>query len=727
MSVETLPARIEAGAYPIYPAAAQARDEFTLLGVWTMLRRRQRMILSIAAAVALVIIAALLLQPRQYEATALLLIDPREQNVVAPEQSLTTMRPGSDYVTSEVEVLNSRDLAARLADELHLARDPEFNPTANRGRGEPIEGRPDRVPDAVAAAIEAVRRGASNVIEIRARASTPEKAARLANGLVNAYMTNNLELNSATAQQANQWLSQRLAELREEVNAKEEAVEAYRNQAGLLTANGVTLSEQEIGNAQNAALAARNNLAETQARYQQVRQLLSQGGSPDAIAAAINSQTIRDLRGREADVARQEADLATRYSDAHPALINIRAEHESIRQQIQAEVNRVAASLASEVQVARAQLSNLEAHAGSIRNQIAGNGPQQVQLRELEREAAAARAVYESFLERTHEISQQGGLNTTQARLLSRATPPSKDISLPALVILLLGAAAGLIAGIIAALFAEQLDDRISSVDDLERKTGLHAIASVPSAPAKALAKLPIDKRHPSKYLVDHPHSAFAEAMRIVRASIVYSPNHDRQKIVAVSSALPGEGKTTLALCLARVAAMSGERVILVDCDVRRRSVNDVLSIAPKEGLLEVLTGAASWRSAVGRDDETSAHILPLSTSPVPLNDLLGSRAMKDLSKDLANEYDLVILDSSPVLAVAESRALAALADVVLMVGRWNKTTNRALTTAVEQLHAAGATVSGVALNAVDPNAPGRTSYSDPLYYVDAKRGYYST
>lgn len=726
MTVDNLPARFETPPYPAYPAYPP-REEFTLRGVINMLRRRQRLILATAGVITLIVALALALQPRRYEATALVLIDPREQQVLDPEQRLSEVSAGSDLVNSEVETLNSRDMAARLADALNLADDREFNPSAGRrAAGTPLEGRPDRVPDRVAQAVEARRRGETNVIEVTASSRSPEKAALLANGLVEAYLNASVEFNTQAAARAGSWLSERLAELRQEINAREEAVERYRAQAGLLTANGVSLTEQRISEAEASALAARNTLAETQARYRQVQELIARGSSPDTIAATINSEVIRDLRAREADIARREAEYATRYGERHPAMINIRAERQSIRDQIDAELQRIAASLASEVQVARARLASLESHAGGIRSQLTSDNDEEIALRQLEREAAAARAVYESFLERTHEISQQGGLNPTQARLLSRATPPSDDTAPPAPLILLIAAAIGLLAGVIVALVAEQLDDRIESVDDIERETGLRPIASVPMAPKKRLAALPIDKRHPSKYLVDNPHSAFAEALRVIRAAIVYSPSNARQKVVAISSALPGEGKTTIALCLARVAAMSGERVILVDCDVRRRSINDILSIAPGEGLLEVLEGRLPWRDAVGRDDETSAHILPLSTAPVPLSDMVGSRAMRDLVRELSEEYDLVILDSSPVLAVAESRALAGLADVVVMVGRWRKTTAHALATAVAEVRSAGAEVSGVVLNGMNPHAAGRTSYGDPLYYADAKKGYYS-
>lgn len=714
---DRLPAEFSAPAHdPTYPPLDRS-DEISLAGLLAMLARRWRLIVIVGGLTALAAAIALSLQPGRYEAAALIMIDPREQRVIAPEQSFSSVPPTDVFVESEVEALMSRDLAERLVKALDLHKDPEFNPSP---------ASTDRIPDRVAGAIEAHRRGRTNVIEVVAKSEDPQKAARLANGLVEVYLQANVDQNVRAAGEANAWLEARLAELREEVNAREAAADSFRAEAGLLTARGETLTEQQISEAQAAVLQARAALAETQARHQQVRDLIARGGSADAIAAVINSNVIRDLRAREADAARRRAELSNRYGELHPQLQAINVELEDIRRQIEAEIGRIAASLASEVEVARVGLANLEADLAASEQRLLSGNDQLVQLRQLEREAAAARAVYESFLERSHEIAQQGALNATRARLLSRATPPTSDTA-PAMSLILLAALAlGAVCGLIAALIMEQLDDTLTTAEDVERAFGSPPLASIPLMPAKAAAKLPLDMRHPAHYIVRHPLSSFAEAIRVVRAAIVYAPGQTRRRVVAITSALPGEGKTTLALSLARIAALSGERVILIDCDVRRRAINDLLNTAPDFGLLEVLAGQVEWRDVVGRDDETPAHILPLSTCPIPLNDLIGSAAMRGLMRQLQAEYDLIILDCAPVLAVAETRAIAAIADSVLLVGRWRKTNARTLANAAAQIVAAGGDIIGVALNAIDPRAPGRTSHADSLYYVDAKKAYYN-
>jgi capsular exopolysaccharide synthesis family protein len=234
------------------------------------------------------------------------------------------------------------------------------------------------------------------------------------------------------------------------------------------------------------------------------------------------------------------------------------------------------------------------------------------------------------------------------------------------------------------------------------------------------------NERHPAGFLVEKPMSAFAEAFRVLRTSIQYASFHRRTGIVAVTSALPDEGKTTSALCLARIAALSGQRVLIVDCDLRRRSLNALLDIEPLFGLLQVLAGERQWSEVICEDEATGAHVLPLAVDGFTLRDVFGSEVMEALIDELREAYDLVVLDCPPVLAVAETRVAVSHAEAVIVVSRWGATPVKAVEAALAQLAPTGANVLGVALNCVNPKAPGRYSYSDPLYYSESRRSYYN-
>jgi capsular exopolysaccharide synthesis family protein len=269
---------------------------------------------------------------------------------------------------------------------------------------------------------------------------------------------------------------------------------------------------------------------------------------------------------------------------------------------------------------------------------------------------------------------------------------------------------------------AEIFDQSVKNADELEAKVGYPAIASIPTISKRMMRQMPPAERHPSGYLVGRPMSAFTEALRVLRTVIVYSKLDFSVKVVAITSALPDEGKTTISMCLARVAAMSGQRVVVVDCDLRKQSINDVLDVETDVGILQVLAGEAPWRSAIVRDPNSDAHVLPVATSGFTPRDVFGSDAMSRLVSELRSHYDLVILDCAPMLAVAETRVLVKHADSVVIVARAGRSAIGAVRSAVTQTEAAGGKVLGIALNCVLPHWQ---SYADSLYFYQAK-SYYS-
>jgi capsular exopolysaccharide synthesis family protein len=427
----------------------------------------------------------------------------------------------------------------------------------------------------------------------------------------------------------------------------------------------------------------------------------------------LNSVVISQLRAQEADIARRQADLENRYSESHPTLANVRAERDDVRNQISSEISRIAAGMRNEVAIARARLNTLQSNMDVMRGELVGNNEQMVTLREYEREAAAARAVYESFLQRFHEIADQGTMRTAPAQLISAATAPAEPSSPRLSIAFVLSMAVGGGLGLAAGFLVEALDEGFASAEDVERKTGFAALASVPKVRRSELRRSP-SLKSPADYLLERQMSPFTEAFRVLRTTILYAAGQPKSQVVAVTSALPGEGKTTVSLCLARVAALSGQRVLLIDCDLRRRCLKEVLDIEPSVGLLQVLAGEVSWRQAIYVDDASGMSVLPLSGSGFTPKEIFGAEDTSSLLAELRNSFDLIILDCAPVLAVAETRVAAAMADCAVVVARWQKTPLRALRATLQQLSDAGVSIRGVALNGVDRTAPGYYSY--PTY-----------
>ena len=707
------------------------------------LRRRARLITAVFLVVTLIGLALALATPPRYKSTALVKINPVRDRVLSDNQALSDFSPNDAFIDSEIEVLRSPELVVRLIEAMDLQTDPEWNsdlraPTLvesikgvfkqDQSYEVPITDdfeRYNHIITALAEDISIRRRGLTYVMEVTVSSGAPDKSAALANKLTELYLRGQTDAQFESAESANSWLSQRLDQLKQEVQLREGAVQSYRAEKGLLTAEGVSLVEAQIADVQSDVVSARAEYAEKIARYEQVASLIRSGGSADSIAGVLTSDVIRDLRIREAEVAQRQADLESRFGPLYPDVEKIRLERQDIKDQISAEITRIAANLKNEADVVRTRLNTLQTNLAQVRRDLVSNNEELVRLNELETDAKAARAVYESFLMRYHEVADQGELSTIDAQVISMARRPASPFSPNIPMTVIISSLLGLALGIGAALLLEPFRNVLSSPEDVETKTGYPALVSIPVVSNRDLRTLPIKERHPAGYLLANPMSAFAEAFRVLKTSIGYAGNEKPSKVIAITSAIPSEGKTTTAFCLARTAATAGQKVILVDCDLRRRSLNELLDISPREGLVEVLTQKKDWKAVVGTDEASGAHVIPSAeTSAFSPRDLFSTDAMEDLIDELSSIYDLVVLDCAPVLAVADARVVVTHADAVILACRWAKTHEKAVMAALQQLKGSSTRIVGLALNLVDPKAPGKSSYYDSLYYGDAKDYY---
>lgn len=688
------PVAVEPYAEPAYAE----NDTFGLQDAKRVLLRRRMTFGAVFGAITLIGTAFALLRPPEYEATAVLMMRPSEPRVDATETPRATP-PDNGYVQSQVEILRSSGLARQVAARQQISR-------------------------SAADDISVERRDGTYIVEITARSNDPEQAAQTANDLINVYFQSREQARVDNAAQTSDWLNGRLNELRSEVQMREAEVERYRAQNGLLTIDGSMLAEQQLRDAEAAVVAARSDMAERNARYRQVSNMVGRGGSAESTAGALSSETMAGLRSRQADVTRRLAEYSERYGELHPQVQSARAERDDIDRQIRAESQRIAQNLGDEAQIAAARVSTLQSHLSSVRGQLVGDNSAQVRMRELERAAQATRAVYENFLLRSNEVNGAAGLGG-DAQVVARATTPTEPASRSPLILILLAAALGAIAGALAAFLSDQFSTTLQSADDVRTKVGVPLLTSIPQLPSRSIAALPAAEQHPAGYLIEKPFSAFAEAMRMLRARIMFANPASPVKVVAVTSATAREGKSSTALSLARMTALSGRKAIILDCDLRRRSLNHMLCIEPRRGIADVLRGRANWRELTGRDEYSNADVLPAAAEDAPAEDLFNTEAMQNLVGELRSLYDLVVLDCPPTLALAEVRNLAVLADGVVIVARRNQTEIGALRTALNELAAVNAKVVGVAFNGADPKAAGRVSYADPLYFSHGMQGYY--
>jgi polysaccharide biosynthesis transport protein len=728
---------------PAYRTGTRTLRRSPLVELFTHLGLRWRLIALIALLVLGLGAAWTLSQPRTYTASALVMINPTRERVVSEQQTLTQAYPDSTYVDSQIEALKAPGFKLQIVQDLGLADDPAWNPSLRSsspaeslsdaafalvGRWLPgassDAARPQTVDEAeaiaaasLADAMDVRRRGLTWVIEISITSRSAEGAAAVANRAAELYLRSQIDSRIETASQANAWLGERLAELLNEVRRKEAAAQAYRANKGLLTSEGVSLLERQIAELQAAAVAAKADHAESKARRDQLVSLVAAGGGAETLSGALTSEVIRDLRANEAAVARRQAELETRYGEKHPAVEAARKERADAQRQIQDEITRIASGLENDAASVSRRVQTLERSLAEARASLTRHNAEQVALTELETDAKAARAVYESFLQRFHEVSRQGDLGAAEAKLLSAAQVPGGPSSPSIPIYLAFFAALGIALGCAAAFLAEQFRTSFLSADEVTDRLGMPVLSSVPALKKRDMRGLPRLLKRPISYVVRKPVSPFAEAFRVLRTSVMLTTGHSRRRIVMVTSALPGEGKTTVSLCLARTAAASGQRVLVIDCDVRRRQLTTELGISAKAGVAEVMLETAAWRDVIGHSRIAEFDVIPAAKGPPPVVDLFSTPAMDRLMHEAMAIYDLIVLDCPPVLSVADPRSLVRHSDMVVMACRWRKTPERAVDAAIRQIEAVGGRVDGVVLNRINFGAAGQVSHYDPRYF----------
>lgn len=740
------------GGLPAGGAPPAAEGGVSLQQIVMAVRRR----LSLMAAVFVVVVAAVAIYTFQltpiYSATSSVIIQARDNRVIDIGAVISGMPADAAAIDTEAEILTSRTLIEKVVRRLDLTNNPMFNaalaePSESDRRMQSIKdfvrglmpfgggnaapaGPPqdpavaerqlmDDIVSGVTGSYRINRRGGTRILEITASSPDPNMAALLANTLADVYLDNQLDTKFDATRRAQEWLNVRVQQLRDEVRDAESRVEAHRARTGLLSAQGSTLTEQAIRDLNAQLTVAQADLGERRARLQNVQGKIAAGGGMDTIAEALNSAAILELRRQLNEVLRRKADLRARYFDGHPDVVRVLSEEADLNRQVDTELRRIVSSLEQDVMIAQERVRALQGRLNVTRGELATNSRDSVALGELEREAQASRMLYEEFLNRYKETTELDDITEADATINSLAPTP-RDPSHPSkaaniLVGIVLGGALAAMVGLVA----ELMDRYLTTPEDVEQVTGAPYIGQIPLLPpASGFAKA---RSRPADYLIEKPHSGFAESFRHLRASIMFADIDKAAKTVAVVSSLPDEGKTSMTYCLGRMAAMSGTKTIVIDGDLRRRQLTESSGVAAEQGLLEYLFGEARLADVVTTDEATGLHILPLSDRKHTPRDVFGSRAFDALLAMLQQSYDLIILDTGPILLMAETRVVTRKVDQVVVAARWRKTHRNTLRETMKVLRDFNANIAGVVLTFVDLRKRAHNAYSAANYKSYAK------
>jgi polysaccharide biosynthesis transport protein len=382
------------------------------------------------------------------------------------------------------------------------------------------------------------------------------------------------------------------------------------------------------------------------------------------------------------------------------------------------EISRIAESYKSELQITKSQEDSIDKRMIEVFQQSAETRTSQVRLRELETAANTYRAIYETFLTRFTQSVQQQSFPSTEARVISFAAPGVRSWPKPAFT-LLLASICGLGLGLMAAFAREQMSRKIRTRAELERLLGISCLAIIPSFASQlpTMRKKGGESGAFRKISEVAPFSATAESLRYIKVAIDLKPT-DR-KVIGIVSALPGEGKTTVAATFAAFVAKSGARTLLIDGDLRNPSITKALGYPNNPGLVDLVADKSSLEDIVVHDLKYKFDFLPSATQTKPPNssDILTSPAVRQMLKSAANDYDYILVDLPPILAVVDVKAAAHLFDAFILVVEWRSTSAIDIARAVASSSTLSEKLIGTVLNKADVEVMRRfEGYSDRVY-----------
>jgi succinoglycan biosynthesis transport protein ExoP len=651
--------------------------------------------------------------PPRYTASTVIVIDTHKAQMFQNEPAFSDAPFDSSEVDTQIEIIKSENIAASVIKDLHLNEDPEFiDPYPGfigtirnfitrvlRFSGRTIESMsPEEA--AMRTAIKVFdrdltvrRQGFTYAIEIDFESLNPARSAEIANAIADAYVVDALEAKYQTTRRAAVWLQDRLKELREQSSNAEHAVNDFKRKNNIVDTGGRLLNEQQLAELNSALIQAQAQTGEAKARLDRVQQIL-QSVDPDpatgavgTVADTLHNDVITKLRQQYLDLAARESDWAKRYGVNHLAVINLRNQMHEIRRNILDELRRIAETYKSDYEISKARQDSVQSSLEHIVTESQTVNSAEVTLHDLESSAQTYRTLYDNFLQHYTESVQQQTIPVSEARQITRATRPPAKSSPKTPLVLALASLGGLIVGVGFGLLREIGDRVFRTTSQVRELLETECLTVVPLV--KGLRKRVATSRSagsvdrtistdvaPMRMMSDAPFSRFAESIRALKVAVDLGKLTKKNQIIAITSSLPNEGKSTVAMTLAQIIAISGGRALLVDADLRNPSLSRQLSVGASSGLIEVVSGDAKLDDVTWSDPTTGLCFLPSVYAGRLANssDILACEATKRIFDNLREEYDYVIVDVSPLAPIVDVRAMTHLVDSFVFVIEWGRT-----------------------------------------------------
>jgi exopolysaccharide transport family protein len=735
-----------AGQFPPYtPAIDNDPNSGTLsmIQVRDFLGREWRLIALVTGFSVILGAAYIAISPSRYTAQADMIIDTKRVTWTQSEMSSENRTIEDASVESEIETTKSERVALAVIRRLRLNEDSEFV-GAGRGLSRRIfslfnfagpeqEPTSEEVMRGVLATVKGnlrvTRLGRSYIEQIAYTSLDRDKAAKIANAFADAYIEDQLQAKFEATRRASAWLEQRIGELRQQASDAYREVQDFKSENSIIIGvDGKLASEVELDQLGIALAKARADTSQARAKFDRITRVLEQrsdkGGLniPDPVVTdALSNPVITKLRQQFLDNQNKESEWSARYGSDHTAAKNLRAEMSALQRAIWDEISRIAESYKSELQIAKSQEEAIDKRMIEVFQKSGSTRQSQVRLRELETAANTYRGIYETFLSRFTQSVQQQSFPSTEARVVTAASPPGSPSSPKIRLTLALATLCGLGLGVMAAFAREQMSRQIHTRAQLEKLLGTSCLAVLPAfAERRPVLRKPqptLESAALRQITEVAPFSATAEALRYIKVAIDLHPTG--AKIIGIVSALPGEGKTTIATGFANFLAKGGARTLLIDADMRNPSMTRTLGYTNAPGLLNMVADKSGFDDLVITDSKYKFDFLPSSTRIKPTNssDILNSLAMKDTLRTIKNNYDYILVDLPPILPVVDVKAAAHLFEAFVLVVEWGSTSTDEIVKAVSASPILSERLLGTVLNKADEAVMRRfEGYSDRRY-----------
>jgi succinoglycan biosynthesis transport protein ExoP len=725
------------------------KDEIHLLEYWKVLQKRRRIAVTVCALIVGIVMVYTFAATPVYRGTAQVLIELEKNPIMTFSEggaAVVQMRDSAEYYRTQVEILKSRAFADRVVRKLQLDQNPYFlerkqkqvNSLASRiwksvtsifpARQRPQqplsmasiqEERDKYLTNEVLNNMEIELRRGSNILKIHYDSKNAGIAAGMANGIAATYIEHNLDIRVKPFRDAVEWLSARLVESKSRVEDSQKVLQKYKEGKGIVSfetrENVITQKLQELMTQLVQSEAKRQ---EAEVRYRQIQSVIENPEMLATVPDIMNNLVIQGLRNDELATKKKLSELAEKFGPKHPQMIRAHTELETIQKNLITEARKMLNAAKTDFEIAQARENWIRKTIEEQKQEVLSLSRKAIEFDVYAGEAVSNKQFYELLLKRMQEASLSSGINVSNAQIVDGAAVPESPLRPRKALNLILSLIIGSLGGLFAAFFVEYMDNTIKTPEDVETVLELPFLGYVP---ATSPEEGPL-------YMFSEARAVVAESYRTIRTGVLLSAAEERAlQVIVVTSSTPGEGKTTTSANLAIAMAQMGEKVLVIDTDMRRHNLHRTFSMDNLIGISDCIVEHSNLDAAIRsvRDISNLDIITGGTLAPNP-SELLGSNSMRELLAGLRQRYDRIILDSPPLMLFSDPLVMSKLADGVILVVRAGKTSRDVIRNLSQSMKAVNARIIGTVLNNVDMEKQSSSYYYNPYYgsYYGSGKGH---